>query len=372
MLLALHKLCMTLIGVAGIAFLIGFHELGHFLFCKLFGIKTPTFSIGFGPQLLAKKIGDTVFTLSAIPLGGYVEIAGYVDSPEGTSSPSNSHATNEKQYFNQKPFYQQLCVMLGGIAFNLIFAYIAFTVLFMSGLPNSPFLAPTNSNPIVRKVIPGSSAEAVGIQEGDHIIAINNQPAGDNVVTIATLLQESATPTVTVERSGSTLDFTLPASQVPSSAKPRMLGVLFESKEIPPASSFGEAVKKGISLTNTYIRSTVNGYLSLFQRRNVGEVSGPLMIISSMGNQAAKGAKDFFIFLAIISVNLAVLNLIPLPILDGGQILFFSMEAMVKHKQKIQIATWILLLGLILYVSAKEIYFFTHDYIELLKTKMGL
>ncbi len=101
--LLFQKLFFSMAGILGIGFLIGFHELGHFLFCKLFKIRTPSFSIGFGPRLLKKKIGDTEFALSAITLGGYVEIAGSAEIGQGDQK--DAHA-NDPYSFNQKPLYQ--------------------------------------------------------------------------------------------------------------------------------------------------------------------------------------------------------------------------------------------------------------------------
>ena len=122
-------------GGLGFGFLVGFHELGHFLFCKLFGVKTPSFSIGFGPQLLKKKIGDTVFTLSAIPFGGYVEIAGSEEPGQGEQKESKSLAPDS---FAVKPYYQKMLIIAGGILFNLIFAYAAVILVMAIGAPETP------------------------------------------------------------------------------------------------------------------------------------------------------------------------------------------------------------------------------------------
>ena len=130
-----QQLFFILLGILGMGFLIGFHELGHFLFAKLFKIRIPSFSLGFGPRLLTKKIGETEFCLSAIPFGGYVEIAGAAEVGQGDQK--EAFATDEGS-FAAKPFYQKLCVMLGGIVFNLAFAYFTMTLLFMTGIPKTP------------------------------------------------------------------------------------------------------------------------------------------------------------------------------------------------------------------------------------------
>ncbi len=124
----LPKLFFLFEGIIGLGFIIAFHELGHFLFCKAFNIRVPSFSIGFGPKLFSKKIGGTEFSLSAIPLGGYVEIAGSAEVGQGEQK--EAHA-NDEGSFARKPYYQKLLVMLGGIAFNILFAYVVLSLLFM-------------------------------------------------------------------------------------------------------------------------------------------------------------------------------------------------------------------------------------------------
>src|SRR5271170_7782292 len=152
----------------GVGFLIGFHELGHFLFCKLFNIHTPSFSIGFGPKLISTRIGDTDFSLSAIPLGGYVEIAGAAEVGQG----EQEHAySSDERSFARKPYYQKMLVMFGGIMFNLIFAYTAFIFLCSFGLPATV--------PTIGTVQADSAAARAGLQSGDTIIAIDDFMVGN-------------------------------------------------------------------------------------------------------------------------------------------------------------------------------------------------
>ena len=117
-----QSLFFIIIGIMGIGFLIGFHEFGHFIFCKIFHIRTPSFSIGMGPRIFKKKIGETEFALSLLPLGGYVEIAGAAEVGQGEQKEAYSTDQNS---FASKPYYQKMLVMAGGIVFNLMFAYAA-------------------------------------------------------------------------------------------------------------------------------------------------------------------------------------------------------------------------------------------------------
>ena len=348
-------------GLIGINFLVGFHELGHFLFCKLFNIRTPTFSIGFGPILANKKIGTTNFALSAIPLGGYVEIAGAAEVGQGEQK--EAHAT-DKNSFAKKPYYQKLLVMIGGILFNLIFAYFALTMLYWFGLPKTEFLYPRNAQPIISKIQENSPAAQAQLQPGDHLLAINDIQINDDAYkaykTIATMPGQAVA--LKIQRDGQEIEIpaTLDTKQV-SGTDMGSLGVTFEITGTPPT-SLAQAIKQGFALTNAYIVNTAMAFKNIFVKRDVSKMGGPLMVISETIKAAGHSLPVFLFFLAIISINLAVLNLIPLPILDGGQILFYTIEAIIgrplpmKIREYIHIGSWVLIMGLILYLSAQDIY----------------
>lgn len=348
-------------GLIGINFLVGFHELGHFLFCKLFNIRTPTFSIGFGPFLASKKIGDTTFALSSIPLGGYVEIAGSAEMGQGEQK--DAHA-KDAHSFAVKPYWQKLLVMLGGILFNLIFAYAALSLLFMMGLPKTEFLYPRNAKPIIHEIKAESAAAKAGLAVGDRIISINGQAADDNGLKAYTLISSmpDRETSFVVDRGGQQIEIpvTLESKDV-AGKKIGNLGVLFEitgTQSMP----FITAIKEGITLTNAYIMATIAGFKHIFVKRDVSKMGGPIKIISETVKAAGHSFGVFLFFLAVLSINLAILNLLPLPILDGGQILFYTIEAIVgrplsiKVKEYIHIGSWLMILALVIYLSTQDIY----------------
>ena len=358
---AAHNALMLIIGLFGIAFLIGFHELGHFLFCKLFGIRTPSFSIGFGPRLLSKKIGETEFSLSAIPLGGYVEIAGAHEVGQGEQK--DAFASDEGS-FSRKPFYQKLLVMFGGILFNLVFAYAALIFIFWVGIGKTEIMYPRNATPIISSVLADSPAQKAGLEAGDVIKEINGKSVGDNGFLIYKELAANPHQTipVTYEHNGEQheVSIALGSRITPLGKTEGTLGILFEMGELK-STSFLLAIKEGISLTNMYIKSIFLSFKQIFSKRDVSKMAGPLMVISQTMKGAGEGTLIFLLFLAIISVNLAILNLIPLPILDGGQILFCTIEWIVRRpispriREYIHIGSWILVLGLMLYLSGQDI-----------------
>ncbi len=359
LLLLSTKILSLLAGIAGIGFLIGFHELGHFLFCKLFNIHTPSFSIGFGPKLISKKIGDTEFSLSAIPLGGYVEIAGAVEPGQG----EQEHAQSiDERSFIRKPYWQKMCVVAGGIVFNIIFAYAAFIGLYMTGIPANGLLTEGDTKPIIATIGEDSPASQAELKEGDIIISINNT----GVTTIKELLSQikshpKKTVSVVISRDGKQITKQIRLGQKEfGSEKIGFLGVSFKNEPIKPQ-PFIIAIKKGIAATHTWTKRTIEGYAQLFAQRDTKNIAGPIAMIGLASQSASAGFKMLLILLAIISINLAVLNVIPLPILDGGQALIYTVEAAmgkqlpIKVREVIAIATWIMFLILFAYLSIKDI-----------------
>lgn len=357
-----------LIGLVGINFLVGFHELGHFLFCKMFHIRTPTFSIGFGPFLASKKIGQTTFALSAIPLGGYVEIAGSAEMGQGEQK--EAHARDEHS-FAVKPYYQKLLVMAGGILFNLIFAYFALILLFMLGLPKTELLYPRNAIPVINAIQPESPAEKAQLAVGDRIIAIDDQKIEQDAMKAYKLVASmpGKETLIHVDRNGQEMD--IPVTLESKQAGDNTIGSLGVTFEITGTKGLGftEAITEGIKLTNAYIVGTMYAFKNIFVKRDVSKMGGPLMIINQTVKAAGHSFGLFLFLLALISVNLAVLNLIPLPILDGGQILNYTIEAIIRRpipikiKEYIHIASWLLIMGLILYLSAQDLYKMVKSYL---------
>lgn len=357
--LILKHLFFILVGFFGMGFLVGFHELGHFLFAKLFKIRVPSFSLGFGPRIISKKIGETDFCLSLIPFGGYVEIAGAGEVGQGDQK--EAHAT-DKGSFAVKPFWQKLLVLLGGILFNLAFAYFAMIIIFMAGIPKTPLMP---YNPFISAIHHESAAEKTGLQVGDKIISLDKQEIGQNIQRIQQIIQPMALKetTITIERDGQQITKTIIiGSRETETETVGVLGAEFEFSPTPPASSFKQAVCLGISTCNTWIKNTFIGFSTLFSKKGVNQVAGPVAIIVMNIKAASAGWQIFMLLLAIISVNLAILNLIPLPILDGGQILFYGIEALIgrplpfKVREYIHIATWIMFIILFIYLTTKDVY----------------
>lgn len=338
------------IGLLGISFLIGFHELGHFMFCKLFSIPAPSFSIGIGPRIWQKKIGETVFAVSAIPFGGYVEIG-----EEAGPSPKDIP-------FRYRPYYQKLLVMCGGILCNLFFAYAAFTILFILGVPKTPLFYPRNALTTISAVEAHSPAAQAGLMPQDTIITVEGVP----VKTFSDLLQslnqyKDSRVSLTIKRAGGlkTIPVQL-SSHETAHGKVGYLGITPELTELEPLSFFA-AVTEATSVTNQLIAQSFMAFISVAKRRSTEGLGGPLMLISATRKVAQQGTKLLIMLLAFISINLAVLNVLPLPVLDGGQVLLATIESLLRRpisdtiRWYIFVTCWLALLLLMIYLSINDI-----------------
>jgi regulator of sigma E protease len=344
-----------ILGTAGIAFLIAFHELGHFLACKLFKIKTPSFSIGFGPKIFSKKIGDTLFSLSLLPMGGYVEIAGIEELGQGEQKHGKDKSTDS---FANKKYYQKALVLLGGIIFNMFFAYIALSGLYLMGMPKTPSTYPDDSKVIIDTIIKNSPAEKAGLNQGESIITINGTPVANSLKKTLSAIKENANKNIqiTLEKGNQTrsLDVNLTES----------LGVTFkEDEKLVTEKPFGiiESFKNGIKMTWDITHRMIKSLFQMCKERNKNGLGGPLMVIKQLMNKAEKGFSLYLLLLALISINLAVLNLIPLPIFDGGQLVKVTIEALIgrqlpeKMIYYIDYACWLFVILLIAYISFFDI-----------------
>lgn len=335
----------------GITAIVVFHEFGHFLFCKLFNVYTPTFSIGIGKVLYSKKIGDTDFCLSAGPIGGYVEIA--TDKGE-----------RGQRGFNQIPYYQKFLIMLGGIIFNFLLTYLIFVGLFFTGMPESGIM-PYEVNTTTVQSVPKNSINAHHLQAGDNIIAINDVKTEGNARIIKKeLLEQSKLEkkeiTLRINRSGEEKEIliNLNTSPMPQPLN-KQLDVIFKRKD--PLGLI-DSLTHAYSTTIFCLQSIVSGLKEMISSKHTKGFVGPVMAIAVSSKSAQKGFSHLLFLLAIISINLGFMNLLPLPIFDGGQFVIFTIEAITRREMSekvrnaIGIASWMLAIGLLVLFTLRDVH----------------
>lgn len=302
--------------------LIFVHELGHFLVAKLFNVKVLKFSLGFGPKLISRTVGETEYLISAFPLGGYVKMLG--------ESPEEAAEENGERSFAARPVWNRFFIVLAGPVFNLLFSVILFFVIFLvMGIPEN------RDTTEIGQVSAESPAAAAGVEVGDTIIGID----GRDIVSWMEVL------TTVSESEGRQLEFTVMRGeeQLVIPVTPRldsvtnifgeevekrfMIGIVKKEQIDYRRAGIFEALKAGIWQTWMFIYLTFMGVVKIIQ--NVvpaSELGGPILIAQLAGEQARAGWLNLAHFMGLLSVNLGILNLLPIPVLDGGHLVFLTIE----------------------------------------------
>lgn len=295
------------------------HELGHFLVARKVGVKVLTFSIGFGPKFIKRTIGETEYAISAIPLGGYVRLLG--DDPKEMIDPTETH----RSFLNQS-VPQKMIIVFAGPFFNLLLALFIFVLIFMVGVPVL--------TPQVGEVQGGSPAALAGMTTGDTISAIGSEKVS-RWEDIRDLLQRSGgrEVDVKVERAGETLTLRLTPEQKETqnifgeTEQVWMIGIgpkgTVVTKRHDPVTAAYLGTKRTVELTELMVIAIVKLFQGKLPAKTIG---GPIMIAQMSGQAAEGGFLNYFFFIAIISINLGIINLLPIPILDGGHLVFFAIE----------------------------------------------
>ena len=340
--------------------LIFFHEFGHFLIARLFGVGVEKFSLGFGPRLIGKKIGITDYRLSAIPLGGYVKMVG--EEPDAEIDPADLPLS-----FTHKHVAKRMLIVAAGPVFNILLAVLIFFGIFWA---SGTFIM----KPSIGAVRAGSPAAAAGLMQGDLITVINGM-AINSWDEMAEIINgsEGQTLDLSIRRQESTLDLSIAPEKVPTQnifgeeIQRYVIGIEASresySKEMNPIEAFSESLKQSyrvIELMVVIIAKLIKGDIS------TDTLGGPIMIAQMAGDSAKAGVGSLIFFIALISINLAVINLLPIPVLDGGHLLFFLIEAIkgspvsIKVRevsQQVGLFLLILLMILVFYNDIHRIFF---------------
>lgn len=331
------------------------HELGHFSIAKLTGIGVEKFSIGFGPAVFKKTVGETEYRISAFPLGGYVKMVG-----ENPDEEPDENIDKEKSFIH-KPVWTRLAVVSAGPLFNLLLAILIFTAVFTAGVPVLL--------PVVGGVEEGFPAVLAGIQAGDRISSIDGVPISEwEEMTLIIHDNPGKTLLIGVVRAGEEISFRVTPREtaVPNIfGEETTVGLIGISpanetiiKRYNPLTATGMAFQRTWDIT----RLTFVAVVKIFQRVIPADsIGGPIMIVQMAGDQARMGLMNLILFIAFLSISLGIFNLLPIPILDGGHIFFFLIEAVrrkpisIRNREIVQQIGLVLLITIFLYVSYNDI-----------------
>lgn len=343
--------------------LIFFHELGHFLIARLFGMGVRTFSLGFGPRLFSRRVGKTDYCLSLIPLGGYVSLVGQGGVEEELESdPDDDRVFGGREMFFNRPGWQRMLVIAAGPVANFILAWLIYWVLAFS--QGASYLLPE-----VGSVIDGSPAATAGLMADDRILSIDGQPITQWSQLSQTVTTSNGAPLEIIVLRGNE-QRTLRIEPQPAErttifgekVQSWQVGVVASGKYGHTPLGFTESAVEGVKSTWNMIAFTVEGIAKLFQRVvPLDAVGGPILIAQAVGEQAEQGVVAVLMIAALISVNLGLLNLLPVPVLDGGHIVFLTLEMVFRRpvNEKVQEASArvgvALLVGLMLFATWNDI-----------------
>jgi regulator of sigma E protease len=313
-----------LYAVVAFGILIFFHELGHFMMAKVMGVRVLTFALGFGTKLLKMRWRGTEYAICAVPLGGYVKMMG--EDPEEAVSQEDL-----TQSFSTQTVGRRFLIVLAGPAFNLILAVLIVWFLYWGEVP----YVTTR----IQEVMEGYPAAEVGIKPDDRIVAIDGDPVRRwREVLEKVMSSDGRAMEILVERDGLVHRFTVhPAphtvmSRYGDEIRLWRIGVTSAGEEVVESFGPGDALLEACRWTWNKSLFTLRTLGRLVQgKESIKNIGSPLLIGMEAGKQAQMGASSYFSFIAFISVILAIMNLLPIPVLDGGHLFFFAVEGLVRR-----------------------------------------
>jgi regulator of sigma E protease len=351
---SLQVLIRILTSIGVIAVVIFVHELGHFLVAKWCDVEVRTFSLGFGRTLFARQYGETEYRIAAIPVGGYVRMAGQDDDEDVPP-------TDPSRGFSAKSLLQRTAIVAAGPAVNFVFAIVVFGAMFLC-------YGKTVPTEIARlgPIRPGQPAAEAGLEPGDLVTAIDGKPVDKWTELVETVRgSEGHTLAFTIERDGVTQTIDVTPKKMPLRdqlgevvGQTFMIGAQQELDQRAPVGPF-EAAKLGLTYTWGYTTIIFETLARVFQGRiPASDLGGPIMIVQEAYSLAATGFERVLQFVAVISVNLGIINVLPIPVLDGGHLFFFLIEAVRGKPLSVRVRETAMQVGVLLLVTLMVFVFY--------------
>ena len=345
--------------IVAIGPLVFIHEMGHFLVGRMFGVGAEVFSIGFGREITGwTDKGGTRWKVGWLPLGGYVRFVGdehHAGAGEGTA------ASRRDDSFAGKPVWQRFLIVLAGPMANFLLAIVIFAGFFAAfGVPRTPT--------VVSGLQPGGAAQAAGIRPGDRIEAVAGQRTSsfEDIQRIVSL-RPGEDVTIRIVRDGqprtvrTKLGVQEQSDRFGQKYRLGLLGVFAEGRALERV-PLTRLVPEGARYTWALTRTTIEGLGQIITgRRSTDDLGGPLKMAQIAGQQASLGAFEFIQLLALFSINLGFINLLPVPMLDGGHLLFYGVEAVRRRPVSIRAQEWAfrgglaLLLALLVFTTLNDL-----------------
>ena len=330
------------------------HEWGHYITARLLGVQVHEFAFGMGPALLQHRAKDgMLWSWRLFPIGGFCRLAGMNEDEEGETVISG-------QGFNEQPSWKRFFILLNGSAFNVILAVVLMALfLWGHGILNM-------DSTEIGEIMPGFPSEQAGLQVGDEILTVNGTSTA-KWRAMSELIRTESTKnpalTLTVKRGDETLTLTVNVPNNEEYGRP-MLGVS------PSYMRYGflQACRRSLGYTYHMSVMMLHALAEFVMGRQEADVTGPVGIASMSGRAMRSGFWDFLTFIAVIALNLGIMNLFPIPALDGGRLLFVLLEMITRKKLPEKLETWIhtagfvVLISLMVLITCKDVYnlFFTH------------
>ena len=354
---------------------IAIHEFGHFSAAKLSGIQVNEYSIGMGPALFKKIVGGTQYTLRLLPIGGYVAMEGE-GSPESNAAQRERDADEDGEEeeedqleswnpippdkrtgmpFPEAAIWKRAIVMAAGPLMNFVLGFVV--LLGLIALRSDPI-----ASRVIYSIADGALCGQTGLQAGDEIVAVNGRRCFiANDILYELVRTQNTQADFTVRRDGKLVQ--LPGVQFDTytdeSGNTRMnIGFTVYALEKTPANVLKETVNSELYYGRIIFTSLVD---LLRGRESINNLSGPVGIVSAIGQAASYGLTDLLELLVLITVNLGVLNLLPIPALDGGRLVFLAVEAVIRRpvsqrlQESLTLATFILLFGLMIFATYNDV-----------------